>query len=561
MRASLELLSVVGRRVWRRRHQSGWVATHHDSLGEAPGGGTGERSKAERLEVVLAGMSDGVMMIDADLRLVEWNAHFPEFTGVPPEMLRVGLPMEEILRVQAAAGEFGDVDVEAEVARRIALLRAGGSSGTIERKRPNGRVMELRRNPLPEGGFVTLYTDVTARRQAEEQLRQAQKMEAVGHLTGGVAHDFNNLLMIILGNLEITERSLKGSDMQRALRGIEVARSGARRAASLTQRLLAFSRRQPREPQPINPNALITNLSDLIRQSAASNIVVELALVGQPWLTLADPNQFEIAVLNLVINSRDAMPKGGVVTIETANVTRGTLGDPHSVPVPGDEFVQITVRDNGSGMPPEVAERACEPFFTTKGAGKGTGLGLFQVVDFATQAAGHVRIDSEPGSGTAVTIYLPRLAADEPVEGTSSGPGDISSFAGRGEAILVVENEPDILAYTTEGLEALGYRVLGAQDASSALTLLEGTPDIAILFTDLGLPGIDGQQLAREAKRRWPGLPILYTSGGPEDASAGDGTLGPGGDYLVKPYALPKLARMIRAVLDARLAIRTPDPA
>jgi signal transduction histidine kinase/CheY-like chemotaxis protein len=510
---------------------------------------------------VLAGMSDGVMMIDGDLRLVEWNAHFPEFTGIPPEMLRVGLPMEEILRVQAAAGEFGDIDVEAEVARRIALLRAGGSSGTIERKRPNGRVMELRRNPLPEGGFVTLYTDVTARRQAEEQLRQAQKMEAVGHLTGGVAHDFNNLLMIILGNLEIVERSLKGSDMQRALRGIEVARSGARRAASLTQRLLAFSRRQPREPQPVNANALIANLSDLIRQSAASNIVVEFALVGQPWLTLADPNQFEIAVLNLVINSRDAMPKGGVVTIETANVTRGTLGDPHSVPVPGNEFVQITVRDNGSGMPPEVAERACEPFFTTKGAGKGTGLGLFQVVDFATQAAGHVRIDSDPGSGTAVTIYLPRLVTDEPVEGTSPKSSDISSDAGRGEKILVVENEPDILAYTTEGLEALGYHVLGAQDASSALTILEGTPDVAILFTDLGLPGVDGHQLAWEARRRWPALPILYTSGGPESASSGDGSSGLGSDYLVKPYALHKLARMIRGVLDAQLAIRTPDPA
>jgi nitrogen-specific signal transduction histidine kinase len=420
--------------------------------------------------------------------------------------------------------------------------------------------MELRRNPLPDGGFVTLYTEVTARRQAEEQLRQAQKMETVGHLTGGVAHDFNNLLMIILGNLDKAERALDTSDLQKVRRGIEVARGGARRAASLTQRLLAFSRRQPREPQLVDVNALIRGLSDLIRQSVASSIAVEFILTDHPWAVLADPNQLEVALLNLVINARDAMPKGGAVTVETAKVTRTTAARP-PVPVPGDEFVQITVRDTGVGMPGEVAARACEPFFTTKGAGKGTGLGLYQVVDFAAQAGGHVKIDSEPGIGTAVTIYLPRLVVESETGIFPSHEMDASGLAGRGEKILVVENEPDILAYTTEGLEALGYQVLTAQDASSALTILDTTPDAAVLFTDLGLPGIDGRQLAREATRRWPHLQVLYTTGGLDNAHPGNGGPDPGSDTIIKPYELPRLARAIRALLDTRPTVREPGPA
>jgi CheY-like chemotaxis protein len=212
-------------------------------------------------------------------------------------------------------------------------------------------------------------------------------------------------------------------------------------------------------------------------------------------------------------------------------------------------------------MPRDVAARAGEPFFTTKGVGKGTGLGLYQVVDFARQAGGHVRIDSEPGIGTAVTIYLPRLVTEDAAETPTSQTKDVSRFVGRGEKILVVENEPDILAYTTEGLEAVGYRALPAQDASSALTILEATPDIDLLFTDLGLPGIDGRQLARETVRRWPHLPVLYTSGGPENASPCDGAAGHRTECITKPYELARLARTIRAVLDARLIVRASDPA
>jgi signal transduction histidine kinase len=552
----LSLLSLIGRvrGIGRKLQGTG------ERVG-CSGLGATERSRSKRLEAVLAGMTDGVMMIDADLRLVEWNARFAEFAGVPEGMLRVGLPMPDILRAQAVAGEFGKVDVEAEVARRMALLRTGRSSGTIERSRPNGSVMELRRASLPEGGFVTLYTDVTARRQAEEQLRQAQKMEIVGHLTGSVAHDFNNLLMIILGSLSTAERALELADLHKVRQRIEVAQGGAQRAASLTRRLLAFSRRQPLEPRPVDVNTLITEFSELIRQSATRTVVVEFALMEDPWTVHIDPNQLEIALLNLVINARDAMPKGGAVTIETAKLTPSTATGPVALPVPGNEFVQITIRDTGVGMPRDVAARAGEPFFTTKGIGKGTGLGLYQVIDFAKQAGGHVKIDSEPGIGTAVTISLPRLMAEDVAEALPSQTKDVSRFAGRGEKILVVENEPDILAYTAEGLEALGYHVLPAQDASSALTILETTPNIDLLFTDLGLPGIDGLQLAREATRRWPQLPIFYTSGSPENASPGDGAAGHGTDCIVKPYELERLAQMIRAVLDSRLTVRASDPA
>ncbi|MFC0386050.1 PAS-domain containing protein [Muricoccus vinaceus] len=509
-------------------------------------------SKADRLEAVLSGMTDGVMMIDAELRLVEWNARFPDFTGIPKDLLRVGLPMEEILRAQAQAGEFGEVNVEAEVARRLERLRTGASSGTIERRRPDGRVMELRRNPLADGGFVTLYTDITARRQAEDQLRQAQKMEAIGHLTGGVAHDFNNLLMVILGNLDRAERSLRDLDLDRVGRGIEQARSGAQRAAALTQRLLAISRRQAREPRPVDVNALITGMADLIRQSTAGSNAVEFTLADCPWVVLADPHQFEIALLNLVINARDAMPHGGAVLVESAKVRRGGPGAPDPIPIPGDEFMRVTVRDTGAGMSPEVAARACEPFFTTKEPGKGTGLGLYQVVDFVTQAGGHLVIDSQFRAGTAVTILIPRLLVPMP-DGVQAWPGDADRLIGHGEAVLVVEDEPDILSCTTEGLEALGYHALGARDASTALTVLETRPDVALLFTDLVLPGITGRQLAAEASRRWPGLAVLTTSGGPAEAPPEEGA--PPASYISKPYQLPGLSKAIRAVLDTRVAV------
>ncbi|MBI0536235.1 response regulator [Roseomonas sp. KE2513] len=568
-RAGIDLLSAAGRRLrhgGRRPPGNGNGADAVPAVVVAPVAAAStvpaaptvsDSTRADRFAALLSGMTDGVMMMDADLHLLEWNARFPDCTGVPPEQLHVGMSLEEILRAQAKAGEFGEVDIEAEVARRLEQIRRGLSLGTIERRRPNGQVLELRRNRLPDGGYVTLYTDITARRQAEDQLHQTQKMEAVGHLTGGVAHDFNNLLMVILGNLDRAERSIKELDLDRAGRSIEQARSGAKRAALLTQRLLAFSRQQLREPRPVDPNAIVLGMADLIRQSSASALGVDFALVDCPWIVLADPNQFEIALLNLVINARDAMAEGGSVRIETARATRGDPGVPDPLPIAGQEFMRITVRDTGSGMSPEVVARAFEPFFTTKPAGKGTGLGLYQVIEFATHAGGHVAIDSHPGTGTAVTIILPRLQVSEKA-GTSvvqvSDP-----CIGHGETVLVVEDQPEILACTAEGLQSLGYHVIGAKDASGALTALENNPGVALLFTDTGLAGISGHQLTEEVARRWPSLPILATSGGPAALSPEEGAPSRELALIEKPYVVPRLAEAIRAILDARLAVPGAD--
>src|SRR6202012_3419017 len=260
----------------------------------------------------------GLMVLDAELRLVEWNQNFPRFVGVPAGILREGMHLADILRAQALAGEFGLVDVEQEVRRRLDLVAAGISTGTIVRTRPNGQTMELRRSPLIKGGFVTLYTDITDQRRIEDQLRQAQKMEAIGQLTGGVAHDFNNLLTVIVGNLEMARAALQASSPLRALGKIEAAMGGAERGAMLTQRLLAFSRRQILEPRPVDPKRIVSDMSALIRHSIGT-ISLESVLAADVWHTIIDPNQLENVLLNLAINARDAIPDGGKITIETAN--------------------------------------------------------------------------------------------------------------------------------------------------------------------------------------------------------------------------------------------------
>jgi signal transduction histidine kinase len=373
-------------------------------------------NKTAQLEATLAGMSDGIMMVDANLCLLAWNDKFPDFTGVPRRLLRVGTAMEELLRAQAEAGEFGAVDVEAEVARRIGLLRSGGLTGTLQRSRPNGRMLELRRNPIAGGGFVTLYSDVTARHQAEERLRQAQKMAAVGRLTAGIAHDFNNLLSSITGNADLLERDI-GEDPRQARRLGIILRS-AERGADLVQRLLAFARKQPLDPVAVNLNGIVRGMQDLLQSTLGRAVKVETALDGRLWPALVDPVQIEHVILNLAINARDAMPQGGVLTIATANLVRSAPG--RGDELPAGDYVSVAVTDTGTGMTEEVMRNAFEPFFTTKPVGQGSGLGLSQVYGMASQSGGGVRIDSALGQGTTVTVFLPRA---EPV--VSAGqPGE-----------------------------------------------------------------------------------------------------------------------------------------
>jgi signal transduction histidine kinase len=372
--------------------------------------GPDSRSLAEKtaqLEATLAGMSDGIMMVDACLCLLAWNDRFPDFTGVPHEVLRVGATMEEILRAQATAGEFGAVDVEAEVAQRMARLRSGGSIGTVLRARPGGRMLELRRSPIAGGGFVTLYTDVTARHQSEERLRQAQKMAAVGRLTAGIAHDFNNLLSSIIGNADLLGLDI-GAEPRLASR-LAIVLQSAERGADLVQRLLAFARKQPLEPVAVNLNEIVHGMQDLLQSTVERAVRVETVLAEGLWSALVDPVQIEHVILNLAINARDAMPQGGVLTIATANLASVALRFDEELPA-GD-YVSVAVTDTGTGMTEEVLRNAFEPFFTTKPEGQGSGLGLSQVYGMASQSGGGARIDSVLGEGTTVTVFLPRTEA------------------------------------------------------------------------------------------------------------------------------------------------------
>jgi PAS domain S-box-containing protein len=396
-------------------------------------------------------------------------------------------------------------------------------------------------------GFSKVTRDITGKRAAEEQLRQAQKMEAVGHLTGGVAHDFNNLLTVIMGNLEHLERILPPA--QPSQRIVAAALRGASRAAMLTHRLLAFSRRQPLIPEVLSVNKLVAGMSDLMRRTLGETVLIETVLAGGLWPTLADSNQLENAVINLAINARDAMPEGGKLTIETANTHLDeAYARMHGEVQPG-QYVGIFITDTGIGMDGDTVSQAFEPFFTTKEVGQGTGLGLSQVYGFIKQSGGHVKLYSEVGDGTTVKLYLPRYGGIEDALGESVE--GINVPQGRSELVLVVEDDPDVRDYTVEMISELGYSVLSAVDGASALRIFGSHREIRLLFTDVGLPGgMNGRQLAEHALRRQPRLKVLYTTGYAQNAIVHQGRLDPGVAVVFKPFTYSDLAVKIRQVLD-----------
>jgi signal transduction histidine kinase/CheY-like chemotaxis protein len=394
-----------------------------------------------------------------------------------------------------------------------------------------------------------------ARRKAEEQLRQAQKMEAVGQLTGGIAHDFNNLLTVILGGLDAIGRqipSLPASPAKdRIARAKDMALQGVRRAVTLTSRLLAFSRQQPLEPKPVDANRLIADTADILRRTLGASIALETVLAGGLWRTHADPNQLENAILNLAVNARDAMPDGGKMTIETANCY---LDDAYVAAaadqIESGQYVMVAVADTGHGMDRPTLERVFEPFFTTKEVGRGTGLGLSQVYGFVRQSAGHVRIYSEIGEGTTAKIYLPRyFGADEKAE-DDLAPRDSARAIGT-ESVLVVEDDDVLRAHSVESLRELGYRVLAAPNGATALDILSREPRIDLLFTDIVMPGgLNGRQLADEGTRRRPGLKVLFTTGYTRNAIVHHGRVDPGVQLIVKPFSYEELGAKVRALLD-----------
>ena len=384
---------------------------------------------------------------------------------------------------------------------------------------------------------------------AQANLIQAQKMEAVGQLTGGIAHDFNNMLAIVIGNLDLARRRL-GQGRGDVGRQIDNAMDGAERAAALTQRLLVFARRQPLAPAVADLNRLMSDLSELLRRTIGETVRIESTAAAGLWPVCIDTAQMESAIINLAINARDAMSRGGVLRIETANVA---VPDEEAAPesgfAPGD-YVAVIVADNGTGMAPEVAARAMEPFFTTKEVGRGTGLGLSQVYGFVKQSGGHIEIESEAGEGTTVRLYLPRhdgpAAADAVV-----ADGDAPPRGSPGEVVLVVEDEDQVRRTTVDALSELGYGVREARSGVEALAILASDLSIALLFTDIVMPGLDGRALAERALRQRPDLKILYTTGyapesGPAGMLADDHPA-----MLRKPFTFDRLARKVRESLDS----------
>jgi PAS domain S-box-containing protein len=391
--------------------------------------------------------------------------------------------------------------------------------------------------------------EVERRSEAEEALRQVQKMETLGQLTGGVAHDFNNLLQIISGNIELIRRGLP-EDSARLRRAADNAGRGAERAAVLTQRLLAFSRRQPLAPKPIDLKRLVTGMSELLHRTIGEAIEVETVLAPGLWNVEADPHQLENSILNLAVNARDAMPEGGKLTIETCNTH---LDCAYAEANPGaaeGQYVCISVSDSGAGMDEATLAKAFEPFFTTKEVGKGTGLGLSMVYGFVKQSGGHIKIYSEPAEGTTVRIYLPRIHAESaPAEAAVRA---LELEAGQDETILVCEDDDDVRAFTVEVLRELGYRVLEAHDGPSALRLLERPEGkVDLLFTDVILPsGMTGAVLAERARMLRPDLKVLFTTGYARNAIVHQGRLDPGVELITKPFSHADLAARVRRMLD-----------
>jgi PAS domain S-box-containing protein len=399
-------------------------------------------------------------------------------------------------------------------------------------------------------GFAKITRDLTERRTTEERLRQAQKMEAFGQLVGGVAHDFNNLLTAISGNIETLQRRLPEGVDDNPQRLAKAALHATARGALMTSRLLAFSRRQPLEPKSVSVNSLIAGMSEILQQTLGETVQIETVLAAGVWAIFVDSNQLESALLNLAVNSRDAMPQGGKLTIEAANTY---LDEAYSAiaEVPAGQYVGIFVSDIGTGMTPEVASKAFDPFFTTKEVGQGTGLGLSQVYGFIKQSGGYVKIYSEVGAGTTIKIYLPRyVSADRAAE---EKPAAIPIARANGETILMVEDDADVRSSVVEILGEMGYRVNEARDGLSALRQLDAYPETRLLLTDVGLPGgMNGRQLADEALRRRPGLKVLFASGYARNAIVHHGRLDPGVELIMKPFTYAELAAKVRRVLDAR---------
>jgi signal transduction histidine kinase/CheY-like chemotaxis protein len=461
-----------------------------------------------------------------------------------------------VLFANPAAEQIFGRQADLLVGRPIGIPFVAGDTAEIAIHKPGGdqidaeiRIVETTWDRQP--ARLASLRDVSARKAAEERLRHSAKMEAVGLLTAGIAHDFNNLLTVVLGNLESAQRGFAATDPGLS-RVLENASRGARQAAKLTEKLLAFARRKPLEPQLLDVNLLVSGMSDLLQRTLGEQIVVRTKLVNDPWSVEIDPTELEAAILNLAVNARDAMPLGGQLVIETDNVEIDAAYA--TADIDRGFYVLITVTDTGMGMTPDVLHQVFEPFFTTKTGGRGTGLGLSQVYGFVKQSGGHVKLYSDPGIGTSAKLYLPRVLNEAAPTWTPNTDSEAPADVPRGEAgevVLVVEDEEDVRSYAVSSLRDLGYRVFEAIDGASALDILAREKDICLLFTDLGLPGgMDGRGLAEHARAMHPSIQILMTTAYAAGALVHEGRLDADIELLNKPFSYATLATRIRKLLD-----------
>ncbi len=507
-----------------------------------------QRTLAERLRASLESLSQGVAVFNASRRLTNWNACFCALLRLPADGLGEGLAyasLPERLGRDAQGSEL--LESEDQILRSAAQAR--GEAVTYERVRADGQHLELRRTAMAGGGFVLTVTDMTKRNQAEAVLREAQKMQAIGQLTGGIAHDFNNLLTVILGNLEVVQKKLPVNHFLQSRIGRAIWAS--QRGAALTAQLLAFARKQPLTPRPLDLGSIVPELVPLLQRTLGAPIEVRFVGAAGLWLAMADAAQLENALLNLALNARDAMPGGGRLTLELANkVIDADYARTHVEVAPGD-YVMLAVSDTGHGMTPAVASRAFEPFYTTKPDGKGTGLGLAMVFGFVKQSKGHIKLYSEPGEGTSVKVYLPRTIGDQAAAPVRMSP---PVRLVHGEAtVLVVEDEPGVREIAVSILRDYGYHVYEAADGDEALRIFDShASEIDLLLSDVVLPGtLRGRDIAERARALQPQIKVLFMSGYTENSIVHHGRLDDGVQLIGKPFKREQLAAKVAEVFGA----------
>ncbi|WP_426387883.1 PAS domain S-box protein [Sphingobium sp. R-21] len=507
------------------------------------------RRSEERFRLLVQSVTDyAIYMLDPEGHVSSWNPGAERFKGYAAEEI-MG---EHFSRFYTEEDRKAGISRTAlETARREGRFEAEGWRVRKDGSRFWASIIidPIRDEQGKLVGFAKVTRDLTEKRAIEEQLRQSQKMEAIGQLTGGLAHDFNNLLTGISGSLEMMQVRMaqgRGAELERYFMA---AQGAVKRAAALTHRLLAFSRRQTLDPQPTGVNRLISGLDELVRRTVGPSVQVEVVGASDLWPILVDPNQLENAILNLCINARDAMPAGGKLTIETANKWLDERAA-RQQDLPVGQYVSICVSDTGTGMTPDVVAKAFDPFFTTKPLGEGTGLGLSMVYGFTRQSGGQVRIYSEVGQGTTMCLYLPRHDAEGVVEDAEVRLAPAEPTA-EGEVVLVIDDEPTIRMLISEVLAESGYAVIEAPDGPAGLRVLESNAKIDLLITDVGLPGgLNGRQVADAARVERPDLKVLFVTGYAENAIIGGGRLDTGMYVLTKPFQMDVLSNRIREIIE-----------